>query len=173
MTLYTVIYRDDFGQLHLVKSIKDQPKDKNYFDTTTNTIYVYQPVNASLASKIAWKSTLDRGFKIQNKDLLKLVKKLAKIKNRKFIFEYVTTKLAKPIKQIVKDLGLTDKFDMKSDFRRARVTYEYDVNGLKDSEKRDPAFSMLHTISINLGFDYSYGDNHIEDADKVHAEIEW
>ena len=30
--------RDDFGQLHLAKSIKDQPKDKNYFDTTTNTI---------------------------------------------------------------------------------------------------------------------------------------
>lgn len=135
--------RDDFGELHLVKSIKDQPKDKNYFDTTTNTIYVYQPVKASLASKKAWKSTLDRGFKIQNKDLLKLVKKLAKIKNRKFLFEYGTTKLAKPIKQIVKDLGLTDKFDMKSDFRRARITYEYDVNGLKDSERRDLANKEL------------------------------
>ena len=87
--------RDDFGQLHLVKSIKDQPKNKNYFDTTTNIIYVYQPAKASLASKKAWKSTIDRGFKIQNKDLLKLVKKLGKIKDRKLLFEYGTANLAK------------------------------------------------------------------------------
>ena len=140
--------RDDFGQLHLVKSIKDQPKDKNYFDTTTNTIYVYKPKKASAASLKAWKPTLDRGFKIQNKDLLKLVKKLAKIKDRKLLFEYGNANLAKPIKEIVKDLGLTDKFDMKSDFRRARITFEYNVNKLKDSEKRNLAFSMLHTQQL-------------------------
>ena len=75
---------------------------------------------------------------------MKLVKKLAKIKDRKFLFDYNTVNLAKPIKQIVKDINLTDKFDMKSDFRRARIAFEYDVNKLKDSERRDLAFSMLH-----------------------------
>ena len=140
--------RDDFGNLHLVKTIKDQPKDKNYFDTSTNTIYIYKPKKASSASLKSWGNILDRGFKIQNKDLIKLVKKLSKIKNRKLLFEYTTPNLAKPLKQIVKDLGLTDNFDMKSDFRRARITHEYDVNKLKNSEKKKLAHEMLHDQTV-------------------------
>ena len=38
--------RDDFGELHIVKSIKDKPKDKSYSDTSTNTIFVYKPKKA-------------------------------------------------------------------------------------------------------------------------------
>ena len=66
----------------------------------------------------------------------------------KFLFEYGTANLAKSLKRIVKGLGLTDKFDTKSDFWRARITFEYDVNKLKDSEKRNLAFSMLHTQTL-------------------------
>ena len=37
---------------------------------------------------------------------------------------------------------------MKSDFRRARVTFEYDHHKLKDSQRRDLAFSMLHDKNL-------------------------
>ena len=108
-----------------------------------NTIYINKPKTASAASLKAWKPTLDREFKIQNKDLLKLVKRLARIKNRKLLFEYGTANLAKSLKQIVKDLGLTDKSDIQSDFRR-----EYDHHKLKDSERRNLAFRMLRDKNL-------------------------
>ena len=140
--------RDDFGKLHLVKSMNDQTKDKNYFDMSTNTIYVYDPKKASKKSKEAWKNTLNKGFKMENEELIKLATKLTKIKGRKFLFEYDTPNLSKSIKQIVKGLGLTDNFSMKSDFRRARTTYEHKFNKFTNSQKRDLAHSMLHDQSI-------------------------
>ena len=57
--------------------------------------------------------------------------------------------MAKPIKKIVKELGLADNFNMMSDFRRARTSYEHSANELTDSQARELAFSMLHDQKLS------------------------